>query len=372
MRIAQVIPAGAQPYSGVPTVIVQLAVHLARLGHHIEAWLMYPWTDEEVAIHGSMLAEADVPMVMASRCRRARMAPLVAREVDIVHLHSVFTLANARLARRLRVPYVVSPHGGYGAAPLGRSSMRKSLYIPLVERRLVRGAALRVALTEFEARDLRTFGSGEPIAVIPNGVHPAPRVVDPDAFRRELGLDANCRLLLFVGRFDVIHKGLDTLVRGVAATPGWHLVLVGSDFRGGGDQLRRLATTLGAGSSVTLTGPRHGQALYEAYAAADCFALTSRWEGLPLSLLEALAHGLPAVVSPAVDQLVGVVAAGAGWSAAPADLGALLQRLQDLDSRELKRREAAARALAAGYDWTSIARRYEDAYTGVLATAPYR
>jgi glycosyltransferase involved in cell wall biosynthesis len=236
MRIAQVIPAGAQPYSGVPAVIVELAVHLARLGHQIEAWLMYPWADEEVVIHGSMLAEANVPLVMASPSRRTRLAPLAAREVDIVHLHSVFTPANASLARRLQVPYVVSPHGGYAPASLARGAVRKELYIPLVERRVVRGAALRVALTEFEARDLRAFRSGEPIAVIPNGVQPPPRDVAPDAFRRELGLDANCRLLLFVGRFDVVHKGLDRLVRGVAAAPGWHLTLVGSDFRAGGDR----------------------------------------------------------------------------------------------------------------------------------------
>jgi glycosyltransferase involved in cell wall biosynthesis len=366
MRIAQVVPAGAHPYSGVPAVIVQLAVHLARRGHQVEVWLLHPWTDEEIRLHGSALTEAGVPLVTAPPGRRARFTALAAREVDIVHLHSVFTPANASLARRLQVPYVVSPHGGYAPASLARGAVRKELYIPLVERRLVRGAALRVALTEFEARDLRAFGSGEPIAVIPNGVHPPPRDVAPDAFRQELGLDANCRLLLFVGRFDVLHKGLDRLVRGIAAAPGWHLALVGSDFRAGGDQLRHLAVTLGASSRVTLTGPRHGQALDEAYAAADCFALASRWEGLPLSLLEALARGLPAVVSPAVDELGGVVAAGAGWMAAPAELGALLRRLEDLDNGELKRRGAAARALAAGYDWSSIARRYEAAYDGVL------
>jgi glycosyltransferase involved in cell wall biosynthesis len=236
----------------------------------------------------------------------------------------------------------------------------------LVEQRLVRGAALRVALTDTEAGDLRTVGAPEPIAVIPNGVTPVPRHVDATAFRRELGLDAAHRLLLFVGRLDVFHKGLDVLIRGLAAAPGWHAALVGPDFRGGSDRLRSLAGALGAGSRLSLTGPRHGKALHEAFAAADCFALTSRWEGLPLSLLEALAHGVPAVVSPAVDRLVGAVAAGAGWSASPVELGALLRRLQHLDGEERERRAAAARALAARYDWASIARRYEAAYTGVL------
>jgi glycosyltransferase involved in cell wall biosynthesis len=366
MRIAQVVPAGAHPYSGVPTVIVQLSAHLARRGHHVEVWLLRPWSRQETALHGSSLAEAGVPLVTPSPGQRASFAALAERDVDVVHLHSSFTPPNALLARRLRVPYVVSPHGGYAPASLARSSLRKALYGRLVERRLVRGAALRVALTELEARDLLAFGGSEPIVVIPNGVHPAPRDVDPKAFRRELALNAD-RLLLFVGRLDVFHKGLDALVRGVAAAPGWHAVLVGSDFRGGGDQLRNLAGTLGAGSRLTITGPRHGLALHEAYAAADCFALTSRWEGLPLSLLEALTHGIPAVVSPVVDRLVTVVAAGAGWSAPAPELGALLRSLQQLDDDEHKRRSAAARALAARYDWTTIAGRYEAAYTEVRA-----
>jgi glycosyltransferase involved in cell wall biosynthesis len=365
MRIAQVVPAGAHPYSGVPTVIVQLSLHLARRGHDVEVWLLQPWNSEEAALHGSTLTEAGVPLITAPSGSH-RFHALAERPVQIAHLHSVFTPPNARLARRLRVPYVLSPHGGYAPASLARSALRKALYLWLVERRLLRGAALRVALTEAEARDLRMLGAPDPIDVIPNGVPPAPRQVDPSAFRRELGLDASQRLLLFVGRLDVFHKGLDVMVRGLAAAPMWHSALVGSDFRGGGDQLRSLADTLGAGSRLHLTGPRQGRALHEAFAAADCFTLTSRWEGLPLSLLEALAHGIPAVVSPEVDRLVGVVTAGAGWSAAPGELGALLRRLQHLDDRERERRAAAARALVARYDWTSVTRRYEAAYGGVL------
>jgi glycosyltransferase involved in cell wall biosynthesis len=367
MRIAHVVPAGAPPYSGIPPVIVQLSMQLARRGHHIEVWLLHPWSDEQTTIYGSSLADAGVQLVTASPLRGNRFAALAERDVEIVHLHSVFIPSNALLARRLRVPYVVSPHGGYAPASLVRSRGRKAVYTWLVERRLVRGAALRFALTDDEARDLLAFGE-MPIVVIPNGVSPVPRQVDPTTFRRKLGLDPAVRMLLFVGRLDVVHKGLDLLVRAVAAAPGWHAVLVGSDFRGGADQLRSLARSLGAEARLTLTGPRWGQALHEAFAAADCFALASRWEGLPLSLLEALAHGLPAVVSPAVERLVGVAAAGAGWSAAPSDLGALLRSLRDLDDRERARRAAAAHALSARYDWPTIGLRYEAAYAEILGS----
>jgi glycosyltransferase involved in cell wall biosynthesis len=369
MRIAQVVPAGVPPYSGVPIVIVQLSLHLARRGHQVEVWLLQPWSSEEVELHGTALTAAGVALVTAPSGRR-RFQALGKRPIEIAHLHSVFAPPNGRLARRLRVPYVVSPHGGYAPASLARSALRKALYRRLVEGRLVRRAALRVALTDAEATDLRMFGAPDPIVIIPNGVPPAPRDVDRTAFRRELGLDATRRLLVFVGRLDVFHKGLDVLVRGLASAVGWHAALVGSDFRGGHAELRKLADSLGVGPRLSLVGSRHGQALHEAFAAADCFALTSRWEGLPLSLLEALAHGVPAVVSPAVDRLVGVVAAGAGWSAGPDELGGLLRRLHCLDGWAWESRAVAARALAARYDWTSVTRRYEAAYLRILERTP--
>jgi glycosyltransferase involved in cell wall biosynthesis len=369
MRIAQVLPAGSHPYSGVPVVVAQLAVHLARRGHDMEVWLLQPWTEDEAAVHGPALREAGVTVVAAPARRRGRLATLAGRDVQIAHLHSVFTPPNTLLARRLRIPYVVSPHGGYAPASLARNPHRKAVYGRLVERRMLHRAALRVALTEVEARDLAAYGAGEPITVIPNGVAPVPGQVDRTSFRGELGLDPEEPLLLFVGRLDVFHKGLDVLLDGVAATPGWHVALVGSDWRDGRSWLLGRAEALGVAPRLTITGPRHGRQLHEAFAAADCFALTSRWEGLPIALLEALAHGVPAVVSPAVDRLVGVSDARAGWVAEARELGSVLRRLESLDAPERDRHARAARALAAGYDWATVAARYEAAYARAISQA---
>jgi glycosyltransferase involved in cell wall biosynthesis len=370
MRIAQVVPARAHPYSGVPAVIVQLAVHLARRGHDVEVWQLKPWSEEQAAMHLRALSGAGVPLLAPPGTGPLSYRALAAREVDVVQLHSVFTPPNALLARRLQVPYVVSPHGGYAPASLARSSRRKAVYGRLVERRMLRRAALRVALTEVEAHDLRAFGAGEPITVIPNGVAPVLEQPDRTAFRRELGLGEGERLLLFVGRLDILHKGLDVLLDGVAQAPGWHLALVGSDVGDGHSWLLGRARALGMLSRLAITGPRQGRRLQEAFAAADCFALTSRWEGLPVALLEALAHGLPSVVSPAVERLVGVGDAGAGWTAEPSALAPLLRRLESLDPAERARHAQAARALAARFDWAGVAARYEVAYGRAITATP--
>jgi poly(glycerol-phosphate) alpha-glucosyltransferase len=369
MKIAHVAPAGLHLYSGIRTVIIQLAVHLARRGHHVEIWQLHPWTDEEMALHHQALSDAGVTLVAAPTSMRRRLAELSARDVDLVHLHATFTVVNDRLAARLPMPYVVSPHGGYAPASLVRHAGRKRLYAVLAERRTLRRAALRIVLTELEAMDLRAFGVREPVEIIPNGVTRAPTDIDPTAFRDELGIGAQVPLLVYVGRVDLWHKGLDILLRGVAEAPEWHVALVGPDFRDSRRSLERLAEALGMQHRIIFTGPRRARLLDEVLAAADLFAHTSRWEGLPLSLLQALSHGVPALVSPAVERAVAVSAAGAGWVADPEQVGEVLQALVRLDHTSWSTYGEAARTLAARYDWKEIAVRYEAAYERALRTS---
>ena len=366
MRIAQVAPAGLHPYSGVRSVITHLAVHLARRGHHVEIWQLHPWTDDEVALHHELLAGAGVGLVDGPTSMHRRLAALRARDVDLAHLHATFSPPNNLLAARLSAPYVISPHGGYAQASLVRHATRKRLYAVLAERRTLRRAALRTVLTRMEAESLRAFGVREPAEVIPNGVAPAPTNVDANAFRAELGLGTDTPLLVYAGRVDLWHKGLDILVRGIAESPRWHAAIIGPDFRGSREALRRLADDLRLQRRLVFTGPRRGRQLDESLAAADLFAHTSRWEGLPISLLEALRMGAPALVSPAVEQAVGVAAAGAGWVANADEIGGLLRALAGLDRPAWARHADAARKLASRYDWEDIAARYEAAYEGVL------
>jgi glycosyltransferase involved in cell wall biosynthesis len=117
---------------------------------------------------------------------------------------------------------------------------------------------------------------------------------------------------------------------------------------------------------VHFVGERHGRRLQEALAGCDLFALMSRWEGLPMALLEALSFAKPAVVSPTVERSIGVEKAGAGWVATEAQLGPLLRRLLDERRAELAGRGEAARKLAGRYEWDTVAQQYEAAYERAL------
>jgi poly(glycerol-phosphate) alpha-glucosyltransferase len=287
------------------------------------------------------------------------------REIELVHLHGGFNPSNTLVARRLGVPFVFSPHGAYDPVSLRRHRSRKLLYRALFERPMIRRAALVVGLTDGEAADVQAFAPVPATAVIENGVPAPPQGIDPMLFRSELGLSEDARLAVFVGRLDVFRKGLDRVVEGVAGAPRWTVALVGPRFRDV-ERLEARISELGVQHRVRLVGERRGSALYACLAAADVFVLVSRWEGLPLSLLEAFSIGIPAIVSPAVDRTVGVEAAGAGWVVNDDGLTATLEGLETAARDELLKRRTSAVSLARRYDWSSVAERYEAAYEGVV------
>jgi glycosyltransferase involved in cell wall biosynthesis len=372
VRVAHVVPRGEQPSSGLFTVIVHLAAALSRQGHDVEVWQLHRWDGEAYDEARRRLAAAGVAQVAVAgrRIGAAAAAAGEARAVDVVHLHGAFNTSNTAVSLALRRPYVFSPHSGYAPASLGRSRGRKLIYRAAFERRTLRRASLVVALTDAERRDVRRAGATGTVVVIPNGVEPAPDL-DGGPFRRDLGLDRQTPLVVFVGRLDVHRKGLDRLVQGLASAPGWHLALVGPEFRDV-DLLRRQVRDLEMQDRVHLAGERHGRALREAVAAADVFALLSRWEGLPMALLEALSASKPALVSPEVEEVIGVAAAGGGWVVDDASVGPVLGRLGGPGRPELVKAGRAAGRFAKRYDWGDVARRYSDAYELAIATAGER
>jgi poly(glycerol-phosphate) alpha-glucosyltransferase len=298
--------------------------------------------------------------------RRGRLLPTVVlpagTAVDVLHVHSVFVPMNAAITRAWPGPVIVSPHGGFDPVSLRRSFFRKQVYSALYEKRMVRRAATTVALTEVEAKQVRAYAGDVATAVVPNGVAPCRAGIAGMSFRHSVGVPPDARLAVFVGRLDVRHKGLDRLVAAAADAPAWRFLLAGPDHRGGHRRLQRMAADLGIAERIYLVGQLEPASVASAYAAADLFVLPSRWEGLPMSLLEALAQGVPSLVSPEVDRLVPVSRSGAGWVSAPSELGATLEAVAKLPTAEWSKVAAAARRLARSYDWDDVAAAYEAVY----------
>jgi glycosyltransferase involved in cell wall biosynthesis len=222
---------------------------------------------------------------------------------------------------------------------------------------------------------IQQYGVRVPIVLAPNGfdIRSIPPGLTSDAIVRRWPSAAGRRVALFVGRLDVEQKGLDLLLHGFQQATNreeWVLVLVGPDWSGGLKTLNRMATQLGIDHEVCFWGPAFGREKFELLASADAFVCASRWEGFPFSVIEALASGLPCVVTAAADPMGLVARSGAGRTVDPGrrEVAAAISELGRVGSADLRKmgekgRELVARELS----WDAIARTIEEAYARYCA-----
>jgi glycosyltransferase involved in cell wall biosynthesis len=240
---------------------------------------------------------------------------------EVVHTHTSKAGALGRLAAWGRVRAVVhTPHGHIFHGYFGPAKTRLFVW---AERYLAHRCHALVALTAAERDDHLRLGIGTPAQwhVIPSGV-PVQALAESVRAHRQSG-DTPVWQAVSVGRLVPI-KGMDRLIRAWARVqaerPGARLAIVGD-----GPERARLATLigeLGLGDHVVLAG---WQDPVPYLASAECFALLSHNEGMGRAVVEALAAGLPCVVSDVcglaelVDDTVGaVVDAGDGSAVATA------------------------------------------------------
>ncbi|MFE9567564.1 glycosyltransferase [Streptomyces sp. NPDC006692] len=220
------------------------------------------------------------PALLGETLRAARLIRRV--RPDVVHAHSAKAGVAARLAVRGRVPTVFQPHAWSFEAVGGVTALLSRAW----ERTAVRWTSRLVCVSEGERATGRRAGVFAECSVIPNGV-------DLDHYRasEETPAAQNAPLVVCVGRL-CRQKGQDVLLRAWpevrAKVPGAHLVLVGD-----GPDLAALRAA--APPSVSFVGAVRDTAAW--YRAADLVVLPSRWEGMALAPLEAMACGTAVVVT---------------------------------------------------------------------------
>ena len=192
------------------------------------------------------------------------------------------------------------------------------------------------------------------LAVIPNGVdierYDAP--VDRAAVRERLGIAGEARVAIVVAKL-MEQKGHSVLLEALASlgdrAAGLETFLVGDgELRG---ELERQAARLGLEARVHFVGSRSD--IPDLLAASDLFLLPSRWEGLPMALLEAMASGLPVIASSVSGTREVVESGESGLLVPPGDADALAAAI----ARVLAAPSEAARMGVAGR------RRVEDCYS---------
>ena len=326
MRILHVIssanPAGGGPIEG----IQQLRAALTDRGHNVEVASLdgrdAPW-----------LSRLSIPVIaLGPAIHRYRFSPRLvpwlrkhADAYDIIIVNGIWAYSSFGVWRALHKtgrPYVVFTHGMLDPwfkhrYPL--KHLRKWLYWPWAEYRVLRDAAAVIFTCEEERilarKSFWLYNVKERVTNYGTKLPPGDPAAQERAFQSRFPQLEGKRIVLFMGR---IHpkKGCDLAIeafgRVFARHADWRLVLAGPDQVGWKHHLDRVAERSGVTELVTWAGMVQGDVKWGAFRAAEVFLLPSHQENFGIAVAEALACGVPPLISNKVNIWREVEEDGAG------------------------------------------------------------
>jgi glycosyltransferase involved in cell wall biosynthesis len=317
-------------------------------------------------LESQLRAENATTLVIEKRARLDPSLPFrVARELsraraDVVHTHNPAALVyGASAARLAKIPVLHTKHG-LNPDPSRRRALRRAA-ASLVD--------AYVAVTPLLADEAARRNECDPtrLHVVENGIDTELFHSDPDArraIREVLDLDPIAPVVGSVGRLSP-EKNQRLLLDAVAREPSWHVVLVGDGPER--EALEAHARGLSSARQFHFVGSRDDVERW--ISAFDVFALPSLTEGLPLSVLEAMASELPVVATRVgglpdvvVENETGLLVPSGSTDALHAALGTLLRDPERARSMGLRGREHVVQRHSA----RRMAERYARLYTDVV------
>lgn len=290
-----------------------------------------------------------------------------AKNSQILHNHGLWTFGNMyppRAVRGTKCVLVCSPRGTLMPEALNYHRWSKRLMWTMGLSKVVKQASLLHATCEREFRTLREQGWRQPLALIPNGVD----LVRPIA--REAQEEKRVRRLVYLGRMHP-HKGLDLVLQSWREVeedfPAWQLIIAGPDERGYLKELKWLVRSLGL-KRVSFRGPCYGQEKEQFFSSAELLVLASRSENFAMIVAEALAAGVPAVVTAGAPW-EGLNENDCGWwvKRAQEELTGALFAAMTLSPEALRQKGERGRAwMQRDFSWERIAECFEQSYRWLL------
>ena len=303
------------------------------------------------------------------------------RSFDLIHITSIWNypgLPAAREARKQGIPYLYSARGSLiqeDYPGVWRKNLKKSLYYRLLlESNFQYASAIHYTAQMERKQSVPLVGSGLPSFIIPNGIDCNEFANLPnrvEGLRFFGGLPENARIVSYLGRLHP-RKALDVLIRAFKSLserfPETFLLLGGPD---GGHEtfLRALVAELGMEAHVRFLGMLNSEQRRLLFGCTDIFTLTGyRGENFGMAVVEAMAAGLPVIVSQSVCIYEDIVTDKAGVSV-NVDEAQLTGALTELlaDPEQLRQMGKAAYASARKrYDKQIVASRMAVAYQDIL------
>ncbi len=325
LKILQLVHTLDPSVGGVAAAVLSLSRGLAKRGHKIDIVVLddpnAPWlADIGLPVHA-------LGAGLTSYRYSSKLLPWLKKHgggFDRVIVNGIWQYLSFAAWRRYAkspIPYVVFPHGmldPWFKETFPLKHLKKWLYWPWADYRVLRDAASVIFTSEEERllarKSFWLYRAHEKVSPLGVETPTPPSAEGRENFFHRFPELRDKRMLLFLGRLHP-KKGCDILIEGLAqmADQSVSLVLAGPDQVGWQAELQRRVGDLNLQSRVVFAGMLQGEMKQVALVVADAFVLPSHQENFGMAVVEALAVGLPVLISNRINIWREVDQDGAGY-----------------------------------------------------------
>lgn len=296
-------------------------------------------------------------------------------DFDLLHIHEIWHhphFAAYQAAKLAKKKFIITIHGELEPWGLNHKAFKKKIYSALIQRRILKEASALHAITEDESKKITKFVDNDNIFIIPNGLNVEEfEKLPPREWIEDLYPDLKGKkVILFLGR---IHpsKGLDILAKAFKTVlkkkNNIQLVIAGPDNKSYKSQIVEILKSENAIDNTTFTGTLTGNNKLGILNRADIFVLPSYSEGFSISTLEAMACGIPVLITKCCN-FPEVEKTGAGKIIDASHIHLSEALIDLLDSPKLSKHmgNRGKRLVREKYTWDNLAEQMISSYEEIL------
>ena len=318
------------------------------------------WYNTCAVLNDDWIGQANYHDLREYPSRQIRDLPAPFNRPDVIVVEQFYNHSKDPYLKEVMasgIPYIIVPRSELTKQGQARHRWKKIAANALRFKKFARKAAAIQYLTQQEKTDSGDGWNKNGI-VIPNGIRM------PEPFSKSPSDTLRC---VSIGRLEPYQKGLDLLLaacvmeKDALVENKVRIDLYGTNKEGKGEELARQISEAGLEGVMSVHPGVFGEEKKQVLRNSDVFIMTSRFEGHPMALIEALSYGLPAVATTGSNMREEIEKARAGWGC-DIDARSIARALLEMTADGGRSEKAEnARRLAGSYDWDAIARQTSDA-----------